>query len=111
MCIVLSHVNLTQGDRDSISLCSLCRLVCSAYVLKLEDVINHLFGVETFARFAGTRTRAFLDSDFYHHLDGKHGGAISAMQKPEAEALADAGAGMGGSPMRAQSSGAHAHDD
>lgn len=54
---------------------------CSAYILKLSDVIGHLFGVETFARFAGTRTHALLDSEFYHHVDYAHGGAISALSE------------------------------
>lgn len=60
-------------------ICFIGSVRCSAYILKLADVIRHLFGVEAFAKFAGTRTHAFLDSDFYQHLDHAHNGAISAL--------------------------------
>lgn len=51
----------------------------SAYILKLGDVVRHLFGVPMFARFAGTRTKAWLHSPFYQHLDLVHGHAISTL--------------------------------
>lgn len=53
--------------------------VCSAYVLKLADVIRHLFGLELFARFAGTRIQAMISSPFYQQVDEAHGGALSAL--------------------------------
>ena len=59
----------------------ICSVRCSAYILKLADVIRHLFGVEAFAKFAGTRTHAFLDSEFYQHLDYAHNGAISVLSQ------------------------------
>lgn len=52
---------------------------CSAYVLRLKDVVNHLFGEQMFAKFAGVRTRAMLDSPFFERLDQAHGGALSML--------------------------------
>lgn len=46
--------------------------------------MNHLFGVEMFARFAGTRTQAMLDSPFFSNLDRAHGHALSALTAAEA---------------------------
>lgn len=41
--------------------------------------MKHLFRADTFARFAGTRTQAMIQSDFYAQLDEAHGGSISAL--------------------------------
>ena len=58
-------------------MCATC--CCSAYILKLGDVVRHLFGVPMFARFAGTRTEALLNSPFYQHIDQLHGHAVSGL--------------------------------
>lgn len=65
--------------------------VCSAYILKLDDVVRHMFGVEMFARFAGTRTRAMLDSPVYKRLDEVHGHVISALSSQVSEHPGDSG--------------------
>lgn len=54
-----------------------------AYVLPLADVINHLFGDPTFARFVGIRTLAVLESPRYRRLDIAHGMAISTLASPD----------------------------
>lgn len=51
--------------------------MCSGYVLNIADVIRHMFSDQLFARFAGTRTCAFLDSEFYSALDKAHHGLLS----------------------------------
>lgn len=54
-----------------------------AFVLPLGDVINHMFGDPTFARFVGTRTFAMLQSPWYRRLDVAHGMAISTLASPD----------------------------
>lgn len=63
-------------------------IACSAYVLNMKDVINHLFGEPMFARFAGTRTHAMLDSPFYQRIDKAHGRALSALDSQDQAACA-----------------------
>lgn len=41
--------------------------------------MKHLFGEPTFARYAGTRSQALLDSPAYTRVDSAHGGALSAL--------------------------------
>lgn len=53
--------------------------VCSAYVLPLKDIVDHLFGEQMFARYAGTRTQAMLDSPVFQKLDASHGQALSTL--------------------------------
>lgn len=48
-------------------------------MLKLANVINHLFGEEQFARCAGTRSQAMLDSQWDNQLDTVHGKALTAL--------------------------------
>lgn len=64
-------------------------LLCSAYVLALGDVIRMMFSHPDFARFAGVRTRAMVDSPHYFQLDSAHNNAISALASdvPNAEAV------------------------
>lgn len=62
--------------------------VCSGFVLPITDVIRHLFSNATFARFAGVRTQAMLESPFYARLDAAHDGAISALSVADADAPA-----------------------
>lgn len=94
---VRRHVRLYFWNFE-ISACShrLTYMVrCSAYILNLADVIGHLFGVPMFAKFAGTRTEALLNSPLYQHLDDMHGGAISALTS--IESMVDAACRSGGS--------------
>lgn len=63
---------------------------CSAYVLKLEDAINHLFGEPMFARFAGTRSLSMMDSPLYERLDRAHGGALTALSSSHDSVTVDA---------------------
>lgn len=56
---------------------------CRAFILPLADVINHLFGEPTFARYAGTRTMAMLQCPLYRRLDLAHGCALSALADPK----------------------------
>lgn len=46
---------------------------------KITEVINHLFGDPQFARFAGTRSAAMLESALYKRVDAAHGMALSAL--------------------------------
>jgi hypothetical protein len=54
--------------------------VCSGYILSLADVIRHLFMNPVFARFAGTRTQAMLDSPWYQEVDRSVHGLLSALR-------------------------------
>lgn len=57
---------------------------CSAYVMALPDVIRMMFSNPEHARYAGTRTKAMLDSPYYAHLNSAHNNAISALACSEA---------------------------
>jgi len=46
-------------------------------------VIKHMFSNIDFARFAGVRTQAMLESEWYAKVDAAHGGAVSAMATAE----------------------------
>lgn len=52
-------------------------------MLQVRDVVQHLFGEPVFARFAGTRTQALLDSPLYERLDNAHGKAISELARED----------------------------
>lgn len=65
----------------------LSSIACSAYILQLKDVVNHLFGEPLFARYAGTRTQAMLQSPLYKRLDTAHGGALSALSSESVGSL------------------------
>jgi hypothetical protein len=51
--------------------------LCSAYLISIADIIRHWFLNPVFAKFAGTRTRAFVDSPYYRSIDDAMGGALS----------------------------------
>lgn len=53
--------------------------LCSGFVLSIVDVIQHMFSNPVFAKHAGVRTRAMLESPFYARLDAAHDGALSAL--------------------------------
>lgn len=80
---------------------------CSGFVLSIRDVIRLLFSNPTFARFAGTRTRAMLDSALYASIDSAHDGAISALASSDGTASADVGVGEHGSGLVAANEPAH----
>jgi hypothetical protein len=54
--------------------------VCSGYILSLADIIRHLFTNPLFARYAGTRTQAMLDSPWYRDIDRSVHGLLSALR-------------------------------
>lgn len=54
-------------------------MFCSAYVLQISDVVRFLYGDYIFAKFAGTRTLALMNSRLYKDLDAAHDGALSAL--------------------------------
>lgn len=54
-------------------------------MLKVEDVVSHLFRADQFARFAGMRSRAMLDSPLYQQLDEAHGRALSALDSSQTQ--------------------------
>jgi hypothetical protein len=69
--------------------------VCSGYILSLADIIRHLFMNPLFARFAGTRTQAMLDSPWYHEVDRSVHGLLSALRDDGSTAGSDAVEGEG----------------
>lgn len=75
---------------------------CSAYVLPLASVINHLFGEPQFARFAGTRTQALLDSAVYKRVDEAHGYAISALAEASVQDQSNPSGDAAGNPEPSQ---------
>jgi hypothetical protein len=66
--------------------------VCSGYILSLADItsgIRHLFMNPLFARFAGTRTQAMLDSLWYHEADRSVHGLLSTLRDDGGKAGSD----------------------
>ena len=77
---------------------------CSGLILNIADIIRHLYMNPMFARFAGTRTRAMLDSPWFNALDAAWDGWIKRLcndGSSDTEDSEDGGAGegpAGGSP-------------